>query len=79
MLQLKIDCFFQKSEVEIRAVHQKFRKHDLRDSYFLFFVLDIAELKQPFCDFKLLIVRDVECSKEIDELFVGHVVILFEH
>lgn len=79
MLKLKIDSLFQEREVEIRAVHQEFGEHDLRDPYFLIFVFDIAEFKQSLRDFKLLIVREVERGKEVDEFFVGHVVILLEH
>lgn len=79
MLQLKIDCLFQESKVEFRAVHQEFGEHDLRNSDFLIFVLDVAKLKQPLCDFKLLIVRNVKSGKEVDELLVGHMVILLEH
>lgn len=76
---MNIDSLFQEREVEIWAVHQEFGEHDLRDSYFLIFVFDVAEFKQSLGDFKFLIVRDVERGKEVDEFFVGHMVILLEH
>lgn len=79
MLKLSIDCLFQEREIEILTVHQKLREHDLRDSYLLVSVLDIAKFQQSLGDCELLVVRDAESGKEVNELLVGHMMVLLEH